>query len=217
MTLFESRDDVSREWSTVADKIVRPFTTIGHYSILCHCNLSFVIATIETTFHTLRAVQNMRRHFYLAVLSSFATLAASLWPEPLNVTTGHGVVWHRSNLQVVLRCGLDDDASIIFSNDVDEGSSLFGFAHSFWGISQLLLSRNTTTRDSRDVLSEAKIFRGAVRRTLKGLDDMKFVPWKFHHRGSSYEPDIDSDEHSVVESFIITQTRCPSDRDILPC
>ena len=160
----------------------------------------------------------MKQCFCLAVLNILASLVAGLrvWPEPLDVTTGDGVVWHKRNLQVVLRCGLDSDVSISFSKNVEEPNPLLGFAHSFWGISQLFLSSNTTAQDSRDVLSEAKIFRGAVRRTLQFLDDMNFVPWKFHPRRSDYEPDIDSDDHSVVESFVITQTRCPSDKDVLP-
>ena len=187
-----------------------PTTALWLPSLL-HCRQLVCLIPFDEEMHLL---------IWVLSLATFGALASRspIWPQPSHIHLGNETLWF--------------DFPLSFSVD------LFcdGHEYSAWSIpapgSQItLLSRlkqsvlrslatvqhvlepyfpqyvDTSTSSSHD-LSEEKILRFAVGRTLLEMSQESFVPWKFHQRHSQFEPES-TDADSPFKSLSISQRYCP--------
>ncbi|ETN39840.1 uncharacterized protein HMPREF1541_06066 [Cyphellophora europaea CBS 101466] len=149
----------------------------------------------------------------LLSLLPIASARLAVWPQPTDVEIGEDVLWVDPALRATLYCGNESQQySVASPSTLDtflEGSqqSIFQALGSWQNV--FGLAAKSQFSQHADPRSENQYLREAVRETLKSLHHSKFVPWKFHPRRSSFEPEASAQGRSLI-SLELTQTSCPS-------
>lgn len=141
--------------------------------------------------------------------TSVITVAAvvRVWPEPFFLETGPNAQWvsRTSRLESTLHCE-ENGANLQMLLRSDTVRGYFGL--SFSG----RLGFDSDFDETRQELSEERILRAAVSRSLRAIKETKFVPWKTHPRRLKFEPSAinNNEETAILAHLRINQVRCPS-------
>lgn len=134
--------------------------------------------------------------------------ALGVWPQPDIITTAeYGVYWFTPSLNIQFNCGNNVSTHIVVSKG-SFGNSFLDLSQSFWSLTQRLIGGSESSESAASPLTEQTIIHGAVQRSVESISTTKFVPWKFHHRHSVFEPAFTNQQH--ISSLVIKQSQCPS-------
>jgi hypothetical protein len=129
---------------------------------------------------------------------------------------GDQVVWVDRAMTATLYCGIAEAVEPVF-----QVHSPGTVGHYKEAIKQIALSGSQSVRRILDKgnqhslpsqpsasIPEQDIVREAIRRTVADIHTSKFVPWKFHTRGSKFEPEPGNAE-SHLTALGVKQLICP--------
>jgi beta-acetyl hexosaminidase like len=139
-----------------------------------------------------------------------------IWPQPVTLELGEEILWIDRALTATFYCGGADASDALFraqppgtvsyytdwlKQSVVDGSQL---------VRRMLYNETASSHTDHPKASipEQDIVRQAVRQTLAGIHGSGFVPWKFHKRHSTFEPDPRGRYEGLV-SLTIKQLICP--------
>ncbi|WEW58058.1 Glucosamine-6-phosphate isomerase (Glucosamine-6-phosphate deaminase) (GNPDA) (GlcN6P deaminase) [Emydomyces testavorans] len=133
-------------------------------------------------------------------LSYFLLLTScvhAIWPEPEQYTHGNSVVW----LSPAVRFTYFREDSKVY----DEAGSYFASIEPA-SLMQVLQPRWLVydSMNPKSIVSVDEMLKKAIKRTRKELRNLKFVPWKFHPRNQSFEPDLHN-YTATIREVIITE------------
>lgn len=151
----------------------------------------------------------------MAMLVRLVTLAGCLtlsiagspiWPESDTYASHGEVLWVPFPLPVALTCGLlnasNDDS--FYERSRGSLSHLLGSWQSWFGF-----AGDVNEDELGASLSEADAVKAAIGRTLNDIAKTKFIPWKFHSRHMTFEPD-EHQNASMLTALYICQSTVPS-------
>ena len=154
--------------------------------------------------------------YVVLCLLSQSLAHSTVWPEPKSYDGHDGTLWISPDLKVSFSCGSAHDLrwQLTAAGLVPRNQSIF--ERSQQRFSELLgdwqASLGLTAGDNvgchASSLSDNQSLRDAARRTVTSMTRTSFVPWKFHPRGSSFEPVYDA-RQPVLEDVHIKQQKCP--------
>jgi beta-acetyl hexosaminidase like len=153
---------------------------------------------------------------YLLLLSSVAGGRSPLWPQPSIAELGDDVVWVDRAMTATLYCSIAEAVEPIFQvhspgtvGHYKEAVKQIALTSSQF-VRRVLRKGNQPSPTSYPPASipEQDIVREAIRRTVADIHTSKFVPWKFHKRGSNFEPEHGNMENRLTE-LGIKQLICP--------
>ena len=158
--------------------------------------------------------------FFLSLLlcwQSWASTARSpIWPQPSHINLGEDILWVDKALTATFYCGGAASTEALFAE-----RSPGTIRHYAGLVSQAVTdgtrvlrrilqteAQSSTTEHPEVTIPEQDIVRQAVRQALAEIQGSNFVPWKFHKRHSSFEPDDKLQQHRLT-SLTIKQWICP--------
>ena len=135
-------------------------------------------------------------------------------PQPVMEHLGSDVLWLDDVLEVTLRCNGTESYPISYAGNslrFDRLHQVFYRSFRNWGLLSWLrlIFSGLTTETEPSTLTEAAVLKKVVRQTMTGIHKTSFVPWKFHKRRSTFEPEI-SAKREVLKTVTIEQNACPS-------
>jgi hypothetical protein len=153
-----------------------------------------------------RVIMKLAHCHIVLLLLPLVTARLAVWPQPKLWRSAEGVLWLDPKFHALLKCGNDSQApgtadrehqDALLLNQGQPREEVIGYASQF------------TQNQTMGIMSEQRILRDAVRAFIEGLQTSKFVPWKFHRRGSTFEPSADAVQGSIV-TLKVNQETCPS-------
>ena len=152
----------------------------------------------------------------LALLGEAAASRPGIWPAPATIDCGDETLWLDRSVKASLWCG--NSSAVILQ--VLPAHSLYHYremiarqvSQSSTRLQQYL-GVSKSIRDNEHCY-EQDFLESAVRETFTQIHDATFVPWKFHTRHSSFEPDQKLVQH--LRQVVIIQKGCPSNASLYP-
>ncbi|KKY25359.1 putative beta-hexosaminidase subunit beta [Phaeomoniella chlamydospora] len=121
---------------------------------------------------------------WILLLSILSTCTLAVWPNPSESTYGDTVLWLSSDFNIVQAGSASGESKFSKYVKILEWLGRPG--------SQRYLHRRNQTE-----FSEAEILSAAIQRTESTISGTKFVPWKFHSRNATWEPQQNSSSPSI--------------------
>lgn len=146
--------------------------------------------------------------FAVALCLSLPLVSArlGLWPQPVHAESGHDAIWVVAGLHATLRCG-NGSQTAAFSQRQSQYAILSTLGE--WQQTILQYTGRGEQSQTQEPLPESEVLRAAVRASINHIHRSRFVPWKFHSKGSAFEPDETASNLSLT-ALEISQTSCPS-------
>ncbi|KAK3300299.1 glycoside hydrolase superfamily [Chaetomium fimeti] len=121
---------------------------------------------------------------------------AAIWPAPQSLTKGSSVLYLHQNIKVTYNgesvCWSSSPHHVCLDDGVDTKQFLYQQLPYTYGY----VPSKVTSKE---------VVQAGLSRTLAGIFDSKFVPWRLHKPGSEWEPDL-SQGQNWLETLEIVQT-----------
>lgn len=150
---------------------------------------------------------------WLWAISVLTVAATRIWPEPAFIKEGSDAQWvsRTFGLEAKLHCK-ENSTNLQYVLMTNTVRGYLGNSFSQW------LQLSTAFKETEQELSEERILRGAVSRSIQAIKTTEFVPWKTHSRRSKFEPSplADNTGSVMLNQLRINQMHCPSKSKLLP-